>query len=75
MKNNIESEEIAFTDIADLLQLQLQDADIVQSMILKYNENNSIISHPSNGEIWKNLADDDIARGCYPLFLKVCILT
>lgn len=71
VKNDLESEEITFTDIADLLQLQLQDPEVAQSIITEYSENNGVISHPSHGEIWRKLASYDAARECRPLFLKV----
>jgi len=70
-KNDIESEEIIMTDIADLLRLQLQDPQIAQSIITDYNANDGIISHPSHCELWKSLYSYDLARDCRPLCLKV----
>lgn len=69
--NDQESEEITITDVASLIQLQLQDPETAQAIITEYSENDGIISHPTHGEIWKNLARHDTERGCRPLFLKV----
>jgi len=72
--NNIESEEIIVTDIEHLLRLQLQDPEVAHSIITDYSYNNGFIGHPSNGELWKELAAHDVARDLHPLCLKVFIL-
>ncbi len=56
------SEEIIFVDIADMLQQQLKDPNIAQSIIIDSSQNNGIISHPSHAELWRNLQIYDSAK-------------